>query len=204
MGKAEGSIWDVPLIKGKPTLVVVIFFFVLGGLVGILVVGQLQQQGSQSILEYLTPLVEGVEQGEIDAPSSMALLWEHGRWFLLLLLASLTPFGMFAIPLLVLLRGFIIGYTSAILLCLFGTQGMVVALVLVTLPELVILPALLFLGGEGLLHAKDLALKSKSTEQGLAHIKWLSLPVVLPCLLALLGTLCIEFWIVPPLLGWIV
>lgn len=202
MGKTKVGRWDVPFIKGKPTFVVVVLFFALGGVVGILVAGQLQGDGSQSLVAYLTPLIEGVEEGISYAPNGLSLIWEHGRWFLLLCLAALTPFGIFAIPLLVLLRGFIIGYTTAILLCLFGTQGMVVALILVTLPELVALPALLFFGGEGLLHAKDLALTHQSTEKGLSLIKWLSLPIALPCLLALLGALCIEFWVVPPLLGW--
>ncbi len=202
MGKTKVGMWDVPFIKGKPTLVVVVFFFALGGVIGILVAGQLQGDGSQSLMAYLTPLIEGVEEGTSYAPNGISLLWEHGRWFLLLCLAALTPFGIFAIPLLMLLRGFILGYTSATLLCLFGTQGMVVALILVTLPELVVLPALLFFAGEGLLHAKNLALKGKGTERGLALAQWLTLPVAMPCLLALLGAICIECWMVPSLLRW--
>lgn len=205
MGKFSDRRWDVPLVQGKTTLLALLFFVLMGGLVGILAAGKLDYNGSQGLMAYLDPLVEGITAGSQISPGVGSVLWEHCRWLLLMALAGMTAFGIFLVPLLAILRGFILAYSGATFMCFFGSQGIWLALILVLLPELTALPTLLLFGGRRLCHAKDVALRHlpEGRDKEERSVPFFGISQLIPCLLGLLATLLIELWMVPPLLGWL-
>lgn len=113
----------------------------------------------------------------------------------MLIVVGLTAFGAVGIPIVFLVRGFLMAFSACMFGVLFGASGMVMAAVLFAVPALMVLPVL-FLLGCSMLRGARLRLHGTSPAEGgacrpemilicigilavSAAIQWAVVPIVL-------------------------
>lgn len=95
--------------------------------------------------------------GEITAPALASLVWDTVRWPLLALLLGFTALGLLGLPLLFVVRGFLLAFSIASFVRLFGGVGCLLALLVFGVSGALSVPVLFVLGVQGLLAARVLA-----------------------------------------------
>lgn len=95
--------------------------------------------------------------GEITAPALASLVWDTVRWPLLALLLGFTALGLLGLPLLFAVRGFLLAFSIASFVRLFGGAGCLLALLVFGVSGALSVPVLFVLGVQGLLAARVLA-----------------------------------------------
>ena len=126
-----------------PVLAVTAACFLLGGLVGCLLASHIGGGGQESLAAYVEGFLRAAQAGEITAPALASLVWDTVRWPLLALLLGFTALGLLGLPLLFAVRGFLLAFSIASFVRLFGGAGCLLAL--------------LVFGVQGLLAARVLA-----------------------------------------------
>ena len=122
-----------------PVLAVTAACFLLGGLVGCLLASHIGGGGQESLAAYVEGFLRAAQAGEITAPALASLVWDTVRWPLLALLLGFTALGLLGLPLLFAVRGFLLAFSIASFVRLFGGVGCL----LVFGPDNFILPTLL-------------------------------------------------------------
>ena len=128
-----------------PVLAVTAACFLLGGLVGCLLASHIGGGGQESLAAYVEGFLRAAQAGEITAPALASLVWDTVRWPLLALLLGFTALGLLGLPLLFAVRGFLLAFSIASFVRLFGGAGCLLALLVFVL------------GVQGLLAARVLA-----------------------------------------------
>lgn len=149
----------------------------------------------------------GVPQGQevllvSDEPLSrmrlLSVCWSHFRWMLLCVLLSLSALGLFGLPVLILLRGLIFGFSFS---ALYGSVPLVTLFLSFLFTALFACGPMLVISSLGLIHCKEEA-------GGRGGGRWQGRPVVVYALVLLLGAalcsvLCAfaELWLLPGILS---
>lgn len=110
---------------------------------------------ASSIVQSITQWLQGFVYGEPDlAKRILPTLLTHGRWFVLLILAGLFRFGslfVFAVP---LIKGFGMGVVAGMLRVAFGFRGVLLALAVLSLQNLLLIPCFVYTGSIALTHIR--------------------------------------------------
>ena len=119
--------------------------FVLGGVLGSLMVSLIAGQAAQELESFLRDYLSAAQAGEIQA-RFWPMLWEQGRFLIGLCILGVTALGVAGIPVLFLARGFLFSFSVAAFCRIFGPVGLASAFFLFGLPALLWAPVL-FLAG---------------------------------------------------------
>lgn len=119
--------------------------FVLGGVLGSLMVSLIAGQAAQELESFLRDYLSAAQAGEIHA-RFWPMLWEQGRFLIGLCILGVTALGVAGIPVLFLARGFLFSFSVAAFCRIFGPVGLASAFFLFGLPALLWAPVL-FLAG---------------------------------------------------------
>ena len=157
MRKRIVHIWDVPAGGALTALAVVSAAFCLGALAGMLVASQVGGGGQDSLTAYLERYLAAAQSGAAAPPRVSSILWETLRWPVLTFLLGFTALGVVGIPLLFGVRGFLLSFSIACFVRLFGGAGCLLALLIFGVGGAVSVPVLFVLGVQSLLAARALA-----------------------------------------------
>lgn len=131
--------------------------FFLGGLAGCLLAGCVDGGGQESLAAYVEGFLRAAQAGDAAPPALAALVWETLRWPLLALLLGFTALGLLALPLLFAVRGFLLAFSIASFVRLFGGTGCLLALLVFGVGGAFSVPALFVLGVQSFMTARTLA-----------------------------------------------
>ena len=134
--------------------------FFLGGLAGCLLAGCVDGGGQESLAAYVEGFLRAAQAGDAAPPALAALVWETLRWPLLALLLGFTALGLLALPLLFAVRGFLLAFSIASFVRLFGGTGCLLALLVFGVGGAFSVPALFVLGVQSFMTARTLAGRS--------------------------------------------
>ena len=153
MGKRVVKIWDLPSSGSAAALLILSAAFLLGGLAGCFLVNQVSGGGSDALSSYLEGYLSFACSNGAVRPEALSLLWEIIRWPLLVVVLSLTPLGLLGIPILFLVRGFLLSFAIASFFHVLGAMGLTLAFVVFGITGLISVPVLFALGVQGFLSA---------------------------------------------------
>ena len=119
--------------------------FLLGGLLGSGIARFITGDTAQNLKSFLLSYLSSAQAGTISA-SFWSMLWEQGRFFLGSCLLGITALGVVGIPVLFLIRGFLLSFSIAAFCRVFGPIGLAPALFLFGLPAFLWTPALFLTG----------------------------------------------------------
>lgn len=144
MHKPTAKVWDVPSGLSAALAVTSLCFF-LGGCLGCLLAVRVGGGGNDLLAEYLTSFLQSV-QAQPASPPLLLLVWETVRWPLLVFGLGFTMLGLLAIPLVFSVRGFLLAFSIASFVKMFGAAGALLAFVVFGVSGCIALPALFVLG----------------------------------------------------------
>ena len=157
MRRAVGGTWSVPEERILPALIIVSASFLLGGLAGCLMSTFVGGAGQESLRAYLESFLSMAQNGGAAAPALTVQLWDILRWPVLALLLGFTALGMLGMPLLFAVRGFLLAFSIAAFVRIFGSAGCLLAFLIFGVGGGFSVPALFVLGVQGLGAARTLA-----------------------------------------------
>ena len=155
MGRADR--WRAPADGTAPMLALAAACFFLGGLAGCLLASQIGGSGQESLAAYVEGFLSASQAGEAAAPALATVVWDTMRWPLLALLLGFTALGLVGLPVLFAVRGFLLSFSIACFVRLFGGAGCLLALLIFGVGGAVSVPVLFVLGVQSLLAARALA-----------------------------------------------
>lgn len=123
--------------------------FLTGGLAGSLLAALLSGESVGQLGAYLRDYMDLV----LDVGMTRCVLssaWHHGRWILLCVLLGFSGLGVLCLPVLFVLRGFLLSFGISCFFRFFGTAGLVPAVCLFGLPAILWAPGLFRIGARGL------------------------------------------------------
>lgn len=157
MRRAVGGTWSVPEERILPALIIVSASFLLGGLAGCLMSTFVGGAGQESLRAYLESFLSMAQNGGAAAPALTVQLWDILRWPVLALLLGFTALGVLGMPLLFAVRGFLLAFSIAAFVRIFGSAGCLLAFLIFGVGGGFSVPALFVLGVQGLGAARTLA-----------------------------------------------
>jgi len=132
--------------EGLVQAVVLLLCFLGAGLAGCVAVKLAGEDGAQTLDAYLQGYIELLREGGAAQASLLSVAWELCRWPLLVLLLGFTALGAAAIPAAFCARGFLLAYSIAAFVRVFGARGLPCALAVFGMTALASLPALFCVG----------------------------------------------------------
>lgn len=157
MRKYAFKVWDLPSSGTSAALIVLAVAFVIGNLAGCILTNQVIGSGSESLNRYLTGYLSLYQTGETVAPDLLTLVWDIVRWPLLLVVLGLTPVGLVGIPIVFLVRGFLLSFSVSAFRCVLGNAGLGLALLVFGMTGLIYMPVFCVLGVQSFLLSGDIA-----------------------------------------------
>lgn len=157
MRRAVGGTWSVPEERILPALIIVSASFLLGGLAGCLMSTFVGGAGQESLRAYLESFLSTAQNSGAAAPALTVQLWDILRWPVLALLLGFTALGVLGLPVLFAVRGFLLAFSIAAFVRIFGSAGCLLAFLIFGVGGGFSVPALFVLGVQGLGAARTLA-----------------------------------------------
>lgn len=151
MKKRVWKVFDLSASGGGAVLFILSAAFLAGAAAGCLLADRVGGDGSSALADYLSAYLDAAVAGALARPEILSLIWENVRWPLLLAVLSVTPVGLLTLPVLFLVRGFLLSFTIASLFRVLGTSGLAVAFVLFGFTGILSIPVLFVLGVQGYL-----------------------------------------------------
>ena len=133
-------------------MIMAVLFFV-GGVAGCLLAGRAGGEGEAALNGYLDGFLNVTVSGEMTKPSFFVLLWKAVRWPLFVFLCGFTPIGLIAIPVLFLVRSFLLSFSISSFFHVLGAKGLLFAFSVFGISGLVHIPILFVFGIQGFLNA---------------------------------------------------
>lgn len=131
--------------------------FAVGALAGCFFAGVLGGETQRHLSAYLGDYFAVLRDGEPVAPSLFSAAWELCRWPLLVFVLGFTALGAVGVPVVFLVRGFLLSYSVAVFVRLFGVAGLAAAAAVFGVCAVFVLPALFVLGADAMGGAMALA-----------------------------------------------
>lgn len=157
MRRAVGGAWNVPEERILPALVVISVSFMLGGLSGCLMSSFVGGAGQESLRNYLEVFLSSAQSGEMNVPGLAVQLWDLLRWPAAALLLGFTALGILGLPLLFAIRGFLLAFSIAAFVQMFGSAGCLMAFLIFGVSGMLSISALFILGVQSLAASRRLA-----------------------------------------------
>lgn len=172
--------------------------FAAGVLAGCFFAGVLGAEAQRHLCAYLGDYFAGLRDGELVAPSLFSTVWELCRWPLLVFVLGFTALGAVGVPVVFLVRGFLLSYSVSVFVRLFGVAGLAAAATVFGVCALFVLPVLFVLGADAM-----------GSAWAQASVFWGEHPVVFwpgrlvhagGCALLLAAGTGVQLWLTPVLL----
>lgn len=157
MRRAVGGAWNVPEERILPALAVISVSFLVGGLAGSLMSTFVGGAGQESLRNYLEVFLGSAQSGEMCAPGLAVQLWDLLRWPAAALLLGFTALGVLGLPLLFAVRGFLLAFSIAAFVQIFGSAGCLMAFLVFGIGGGISVSALFVLGVQSLAASRRLA-----------------------------------------------
>lgn len=157
MRRAVGGTWNVPEERILPALAVISLSFLLGGLAGCLMSSFVGGAGQESLKNYLEFFLGSAQSGEMRTPGLALQLWDLLRWPAAALLLGFTALGVLGLPLLFATRGFLLAFSIAAFVQMFGSAGCLMAFLVFGIGGSFSVSALFVLGAQSLAASRRLA-----------------------------------------------
>ena len=133
--------------------------FLLGGLSGCFWANSLSDNGSIALWEYVNSYLTVLREGTVETGDLLKTSWELFRWPVLTILFAFTAPGLVVIPILFLLRGFLLSFSIACFVRVLGSSGAILAFFLFGISGSLSLPVLFVLGNQGMEACRKLCLR---------------------------------------------
>ena len=202
MRRAVAGVWNVSEGSYLPALVLVAACCFVGGVTGCLLASCVDGSGREQLSAYVDSFLRSAITDGLELPSLAAQIWDMMRWPLLALLLGFTALGLLGLPLLFAVRGFLLGFSIASFIQLFGSSGCLLAFLLFGLSGAISVPVLFVLGVQSFAAARGLAgytgqnNRAARLPYGRAYLRRCGL-----CALALCVCVLLERVAVPPLIS---
>ena len=146
--------WDLSF-GNSGSLIVLSGSFLLGGLIGCLFASLSSGQGAQELSEYLKDYLILAQQNAISG-SLWPILFDRMKYLLAAGILGFTALGILGLPVLFGSRGFFLSFSTGCFCKVFGSIGMLPAVILFGLPALLWVPSLFLLGVPSFAGAQEL------------------------------------------------
>ena len=146
MRKNVMKIWDLPSSGTTAALVVLAGVFFVGGFVGCIFAGQAESEGEAALSSYLEGYLSIAVSEETVRPEFFFLLWKAIRWPVFAIILGFTPIGLIGVPVLFLVRAFLLSFSISSFFRVMGLSGLFLAFFVFGIGSLVYIPILYILG----------------------------------------------------------
>lgn len=153
-------VWMMPKAKVQSGLLLLSACFVLGSMVGVLLVCRLGSGGESAVNSYLNEWASALGQQAGTKTLWLSDLLHHLRFPAVVLLLGFVPLGVFGIPIAFFLRGMLISFTASSFLKLYAYRGILAAFLLYGPAEVVEILVLFAAGMAAFRGARNLAFGS--------------------------------------------
>ena len=130
--------------------------FLLGGALGCAVALRFGGSGSETLSQYIQGYLVAAQEGAVPVPGALAVTWEASRFLLLAALLGFTALGVAGMPVLFLVRGFLLSFSVTCFVSMFGGEGGLLAFLLLGLSGVATIPPLFLLGVQGMAASRRL------------------------------------------------
>lgn len=200
MRKQKIKAVDLPSSGGNLILIVLSAAFLLGSFAGCALVSRISGLGSGALSDYFSDYLSVLNSGAGLEPDLLSLIWDVFRWPLFVIAFGITPLGLLGIPVLFLLKGFLLSFSIASLFRMFGTYGLLLALSVFGVSGIVSLPAFFVLGIQAFGVSGAMAGRILGDNRMLPLFQKADIVRYASCFGALCIGLFIEYYFVPNLL----
>lgn len=175
--------------------------FIIGVSAGAFTVNGLSTLQSEELIHYLRGFFNIMDKQRINSNELLMIsLQENTKLIVLLWILGVTIIGIPFIFLLILIKGFIIGFSSGFIIKTMGLKGILFGLSALFPKEIIVIPCIIALGVNGINFSLNI-IKSKSIKQVLKQnlrmdLIGYSLSTILFSMFILIGTL-VETYIIP-------
>lgn len=197
------KVWDLPSPGSNLVLVILAAAFFLGSFAGCVLVSRISGLGSSALSEYFSEYLSALHSGAEVKPDIFSLLWDIFRWPLFVVAFGITPLGLLGVPVLFLMKGFLLSFSIASLFRMFGTYGLLLALTVFGVSGIASLPAFFVLGIQAFLVSGAMAGRIFGDSRTLPLFQKTDFVRYVSCLVSLCIGLLIEYYIIPNLLTFI-
>lgn len=153
MRKNVFKVWDLPSNSVNAALIIMAIVFLVGGIAGCFFAGRAEGEREIVLSSYLDGFLNVALSDEIIKPAFISMLWKAIRWPLFALFLGLTPVGLIGIPLLILVRSFLLSFSIASFFEIMGAKGLLFAFSALGITGLVYIPILFLFGIRGILNS---------------------------------------------------
>ena len=204
MKKHVKHILDLPSSGCGAILFILAISLFLGFIGGCVLADHVNGEGTMALEKYLDGYVALIYSGEISTPGFINLFWDLFRWPLFIFFLGITPLGFLGIPIVLLIRGFLLSFTVASLFRVLGYFGLGFSFVTFGITGFIYIPALLFFGvncffASGLIAER---LTNEGTKSNVLGYSFLFRCIL--CVFVFVLCLLIKHQIIPELLGLII
>gem|GEM_PF-135858 len=185
---------------------VALYFFVLamliaGVIVGALAIGSLTSSQVDELGEYTLGFFQSLEGAETPVPGNalfVTSLTANMRTLLVIVLLGFTVIGMPLVALVLLIRGFILGFTVSFLMYLQGGMGFLVAFASVFPHNALIIAAMTFASVNALAYSLNLLASRRGVgaKRSDVSVMWYLLRALLASFVIVFGS-AVEGYLVP-------
>lgn len=148
-----------PSGETTPALAVLAVCFLAGGLLGALAAANASAGGAEGLDAYLSAFLSQAQGGLLRSPSLPAQIWTVARWPGLAVLLGFSTVGLVGIPLLFGVRGFLLSFSIASFVRVYGAAGGLLAALVFGTSGCIAVPILFVLGVQGLQASRALAVR---------------------------------------------
>lgn len=190
---------DLPSSGYSAAVLVLAVSFALGVFAGFFLADCVSGEGGEALRQYFAGFSK--HSGSLLEPDLLHILWSTLRWHLLTVCLGLSSLGLFGIPVLFVVRGFLLAFSVASFYSVFGFEGLWFSFLVLGLSGLVSIPVLFVLGVNGFL-ASGSAVNRLVGARGKRRI--IDRPMILcicVCFVVLFACSLIEYCLLPSMIG---
>ena len=202
MSKRWSGVWRISFGEYWRGLVVLGIAFGAGGLLGCVMASWIGGAGSDGLMAYIQSFLQAAQGNYTASPELLPLLWEQARYPAAVLLLSFTALGVIVIPVLFGMRAFFLSFAIAAFARMFGTDGILLSLILFGLSGVISIPVLFVLGTQGWQISRALAGKPAKIRREEAGFRRNYMIRVGICGLCILLCMLVEHFCTLRLLVW--
>ncbi len=146
MKKKVTKVLYLPASGNTAILLILSIAFLLGCFAGCVLTNQLGEQGVETLCSYLDGFLSTFHAEQLVFPEFYVTLFEILRWPLIVVVFGTTPLGLVGIPIIFLLRGFLLSFSIASVFRVMGLSGLWVSLILFGITAVIYVPVLFNFG----------------------------------------------------------
>ena len=191
--------WNVGLFSGEAAaLALLSVCFLLGSVVGCFITGVMDTDSGTALQEYVQEYMS-YQTEQTVRPAFFSLAWNTFRLPLLTFLMGFTTLGIFGLPVLFSIKGFLLSFAVSSFYRLFGSAGEIPAFFLFGLSAMIWLPVLFHLGVQGMLASYGLLRRAAGEGRYPLGYNYRYLVRSGLCAAALAMSVALEYLVVPVL-----